>query len=779
MSVQAGPMQSAGGAALTDEQGAIVPKGTHMNRADGSGITVSFSRRLIPALVAATLAAAAAQAQEAPLSGQLEEIVVTATKREESLQTVPVAVSVLSGVQLEQTNLNAMETISTHIPSLNFRANASNKDTSLFIRGVGTISTSPGVEPSVSTVVDGVVFGRAGMATLDLMDIARLEVLRGPQGTLFGKNASSGVINIVSRPIAEETQGFVDLGWYDGDEKRLRAGTSGSMSDTVRGSLNLLYGEFPGVVRNVYLDKDVQGYDRQGVRGKLEIAPSDDLDIVLIADYMEASDTGSRGPFTRASAAIAASIAPVEVGPENDEVATNVLERVDDTNYGVSAQIDWTTGSLTLTSITAYRKWENTQYQDIDGTAVVYNQIAQLGDKGIVDYEQFSEELRLASPGGEFFDYVVGVFYYDSQSDEIYRRDRTQCNGTLPNLPNGLTPCAAVTEGYGQAEYGTDLKSWSVFGEGTVNFNEQFRGILGLRYTSDDLSYYHERFSTFAADVGGIRATRPLTKGSNDEDGTSGRVGLQYDVTESVMVYGTYSLGYKGPAYNAFFNMRSIDDFAISKEESNSVELGLKSMLLDDRLRLNIALFDTTFEGYQANYPDVVEGVVVTRFINAGDVSTQGVEVDFEARITEDFSLSGAVAYTDAKVDKFLCPQGATCPDLDGAQLPFAPEWKANIGANYGMDVGDMRLDFGLDYTYQDDTQYDLSTSTNTIQPAWDIINASIALSGPDGRWRVAVLGKNLADESYATNLLPGANTQRGVPRDDSSYYGVTARWNF
>ena len=756
-----------------------MPRGINMKRAEHSALGVSFSRRLVPAVVAATLAAAAAEAQEAAPGAQLEEIVVTATKREESLQTVPVAVSVLSGVQLEQTNLNAMESISTHIPSVNFRANASNKDTSLFIRGVGTISTSPGVEPSVSTVVDGVVFGRAGMATLDLMDVARLEVLRGPQGTLFGKNASSGVINIVSKPIAEETQGFVDLGWYDGDEKRIRAGVSGALTDSVRGSLNAMWGEFPGVARNVFLDKDVQGYDRQGVRGKLEFAPSDDLDIVLIADYAEAGDTGSRGAYTRASAAITASIAPVVVGPENDEVATNVLERVDDTNYGVSAEIDWTTGPLTLTSITAYRKWENTQYQDIDGTAVVYSQIAQLGDKGIVDYEQISQELRLASPGGEFFDYVVGVFYYDSQSDEIYRRDRTECNGTLATLPNGLTPCAAVTTGYGQAEYGTDLTSWSVFGEGTVNFSEQLRGVLGLRYTSDDLSYYHERLSTYATDVGGIRATRALTEGSTDEDGTSGRIGLQYDLSDDVMVYGTYSLGYKGPAYNAFFNMQSIDDFAISKEESQSFELGLKSMLLDDRLRLNIAVFDTTFEGYQANYPDLVQGVVVTRFINAGDVSTQGVEVDFEARITGDFSLSGAIAYTDAKVDKFLCPEGATCTDLDGAQLPFAPEWKANIGANYGMDVGDMRLDFGLDYTYQDDTQYDLSRSTNTIQPAWDIINASIALSGPDGRWRVALLGKNLADESYSTNLLPGGNTQRGMPRDQSSYYGVTARWNF
>ncbi len=742
-------------------------------------VDVSFSRRLIPACVAATLAAAAVPAGAQQAVVQLEEIMVTATKREESLQTVPVAVTVVSGAQLEEANLNSMEAITARIPTLNFRANASNKDTSLFIRGVGTISTSPGVEPSVATVVDGVVFGRAGMATLDLMDIARLEVLRGPQGTLFGKNASSGVVNIVSQAAPEELSGTLDLAWYEGDERRARASIGGSLTDTVRASLHLLHGEFDGVQTNTFLGRKVGGYDRSGARAKLEIAPNDDLSVVIIGDYMEARDTGTRGPWVNASTNVRNSIAPNQPGPESRRVATDVLERVEDENSGLSAQIDWTTAIGTLTSITAVRKWENTQFQDIDGTAVVYSQIAQLGDKGIVDYDQFSQEFRLASPTGKFFEYVLGLFYYDSESAEVYRRTRTECNGTLPSLPNGLTPCAATTQGFGEATYGTQLESWSAFGESTLNFSERLRGIVGLRYTSDDLSYRHLRVSTYPADVGGIRASRPLTTGSTTESGVSGRVGLQFDATGDVMVYGTASRGYKGPAYNAFFNMRSIDDFAISKETSDSFELGLKSLLLDNRLRLNLAVFNTKFEGYQANYPDTVGGVIVTRFINAGDVTTEGVEVDFEAQVTEGLTVFGALAYTDASVDKFRCPQGASCPPLDGATLPFAPEWKANIGVNYAMDVfGDKRVDFGLSYTYQDDTQYDLSVNPLSVQPQWEVIDATIALSGPNDRWRFALLGKNLGDESYSTNLLPGG-TQRGVPRDDETYYGVTARWKF
>jgi len=740
-------------------------------------------RKLVHAAVAMALAASAAQAQNAaPQDGaQLDEITVTATRRAASLQDVPVAVSVLSGAQLEQGNLNSLEAISSRIPTLNFRANASNKDTSLFIRGVGTISTSPGVEPSVATVVDGVVFGRAGMGTLDLMDVERMEVLRGPQGTLFGKNASSGVINIVSKKISDETEAMVDLGWYEGDEKRVRAGVSGSLSDTLRGSLNLIYGEFPGVIRNTFLGEDVGGYDRKGARGKLEFSPSDALDVTLIADWAEADDTGSRGPFTRANAAITAAISPIVVSLENDKVYTNVKERVEDRNYGASAQIDWRLGESTLTSITAYRKWDNTQFQDLDGTNLVYNQITQNADKGIVDNDQVSQELRLASATGGSFDYVAGLFYFKTKTDEVYRRDVTRCNGTLATLPNGLTPCAAPRPDNGVATYGADLESWAVFGEATLNFSDRFRGILGARYTNDDLSYYHGRVSTGGAlDLPGVRATRGRVTGSNTETGTSGRAGLQFDLNDAAMAYATYSRGYKGPAYGAFFNMQAFDDIAIAPEESDSYELGLKSTLLDNRLRLNLAVFDIRFDGYQANIADLVGGVVVTRLINAGEVSSKGAEADFEARLTSAFTLSGALAYTDAKVETFRCPPGnAGCLTLNGARLPFAPEWKAVLGANYKTAVGAMQLDIGADWTYQDDTQMQLQIAPDTIQPAYDVINASIALSDPDGKWRLSLLGRNLADQSYATNILNGPNTQRGVPRDDRRYFGVNLRWNF
>lgn len=750
--------------------------------------SLKHATRWMPTLgTLAALVAGAVNAQQAPkapakeeATDKLEVITVTATKRSESLQTVPVAITVMSGEKLEQANLNTLGAIAQQAPTVNFRANASNKDTSLFIRGVGTISTSPGVEPTVSTVVDGVVYARPGQATLDLMEVDRIEVLRGPQGTLFGKNASAGVINIISKPLSANTERFVDFSFFQGNEKRLRVGASGELSPGTLGSVAALIGSYEGNIKNVLSGDNVGGYDRKGVRGKLEFNPSKDVKATLIADFSKADDTGSRGPFTRATGTLPFAIAPVVASAENREVTTDVKERVEDTNSGLSGQLDWTMGGYNLTSISAYRSWENTQFQDIDGIGVVYNQTAGLSDKGILDSTQLSQELRLASPKGQFVDFVLGAFYMRTKTDEVYRRDVARCLTTAPNLPSGLTPCATRQADNGVATYGTLGKSASLFGESTWNFAPAFRGILGLRTTSDDLSYYHARVSTAAGAIPGVQPSRPNTTGSTSTSGVSGRVGPQFDLSKDAMVYATYSKGYKGPAYNAFFNMTATADLALAPEKSTSAEIGLKSTLLDNTLRFNVAIFDAKYTGYQANYPDLVGGIVVTRFINAGDVTTKGVEVDFQAKLSKEFTLSGAYADTKARIDRFNCPPTATCPNLAGSPLPSAPDKKGSIRGNYLMKVGNgLNLDLGADYSWQSAVQYDLSIATNTIQPAYSTVNAAVSLFSGVGGWRVSVLGKNLGDKSYAAFLGGGANTQRSVPRDDQRYFGINARLDF
>jgi iron complex outermembrane recepter protein len=765
-----------------------------MNR---SPSTHPFRLHLI-ALAAVACGNAHAQSSTAAAdTGQLQTVTITATKRVQPLQSTPIAVTVVTGAQLEEANLNNMSTIVQSLPTVNFRTNASNKDSSLFIRGVGTISTSPGVEPTVSMVLDGVVTARPGQATLDLVEVDRIEVLRGPQGTVFGKNASAGVVNIITRAPSKAREGYVDLGLYQGGERRVRAGVSGEIAaNMLRGSISVLDAKFDGNVTNLADGSKVNGYDRQGLRARFDLTPTKDLKLSFIADQSKSFDTTPTGVAmktdVRAYPALtttlnplwAAAVAPVAPSADNRTINSEMRTRVSDKNSGLSLQVDYTLGAVQITSLTAQRKWKNTQFQDQDRLGTVYRQFAQTVDRGDLDFTQTSQELRIANTGKQFVDYVAGVFYMEGENDEQYRRDVTRCATTTATpLPSGLVPCSAgsTTSDNGVATYGVRNKSLAVFGEGTFNFSPSLRAIAGLRYTQDDLSYYHGRVAS-ATGVPGVAATRARVDGSTQATAWSGRIGPQFEVNKDMMAYATYARGYKGPAYNVFFNMAPTTDNVLAPEESDSFEVGLKTELMNRKVRLNIAAFQTEYDGYQANVPDLLNGSIVTRLINAGKVSTKGFEVDLTARVTPDLTISGALANIVARVKKFNCPVGsaASC-DINGKPLPFSPDWKANVRAKYVQGLGGkLALEYGADYTWQSRVNFDLSQQPDSFQAAYGIINASLALTNQDG-WRLALVGKNLADKSYSTLVQnnPGQAITRYVPRDDGRYFGVTFRYDF
>ena len=370
-------------------------------------------------LVAAMLAALPVLAQQTD-TGALTTVVITATKRLQPLQATPIAVSVLSGGDLEEANLNNFSSIAAQIPTVSFRANASAKDANLFIRGVGTVSTSPGVEPTVSTVIDGVVVLRSGQAMLDLVEVERIEVLRGPQGTLFGKNASAGAINIVTRAPGKGLGGYVDLSAYQGNEKRVRLGVNGG-NDMVRASLSALKGTYDGNVTNVFDGSKVNGYDRSGLRGRLEVTPNKDLKITVIADEAKSKDSTPTGVAVSTDVQsyptnavtnnplFAAALAPVVASPTNRSINSEMKSRYEDTNRGAVVQIDWSFGDHQLTSITAHRTWELVQFQDQDRLSAVYKQFAQTADRGDLSSKQTSQELRIASTKRGFVEYVAGL----------------------------------------------------------------------------------------------------------------------------------------------------------------------------------------------------------------------------------------------------------------------------------------------------------------------------------------------------------------------------------
>ncbi|WP_437884381.1 TonB-dependent receptor [Pseudomonas sp. LRF_L74] len=714
----------------------------------------------VPAVQAATVDNVDdAGTQAAPA---LKTVTVTATRREESLQKVPVAVTVVDGEQLEREGRASISSIVQEIPTLNYRTSASNKDSSLFVRGIGTISTSPGVEPSVATVIDGVVYARPGQSTLDLLDVDRIEVLRGPQGTLFGKNASAGVLNITSRDISDETHGYVDYSHFGGgNENRLRFGIGGRLTDTLKGSLITSLGKYDGNVENIANGHDVNGYDRKGVRGKLQFEPNDALKLTLIGDYSDGENSNVSTLTGTTNANVASNIGIV-LSDHNRKINSDYKTYVEDTNKGLSLQADWSLADYTLTSITAWRGWDNTQYQDNDNLADLPR--TALHDKGTVDFNQYSQELRLASPKGQFAEYVLGTYLFHGKSEEVYRR---------------LSVNSSVATN-ARADYSSTNDSYAVFGESTFNLRSDLRAIFGLRWTLDQIEYDHRRVSTSATAVNAIRPSY-ASSGSHQDSGVSGRLGLQYDINDNLSSYVTYSRGYKGPAYNVYFNMQAADLEPLDPETSDTYEIGLKSTAWNNRLTANLAVFHSTYDDYQANVYDVLGTSVITRLVNAGTVSSKGVELDYALQVTRQLKLSGALAYTHARIDEFACPSGsaANC-NVNGKPLPFTPDWKSYVRADYSIPLGNgWDVELSTDYNWQSEVQYNIDQTESTKQGAFGIWNASVALADYNQGWRVALLAKNLTDKSYSPSLGSGTSTSRLVPRDDERYFGVQVRKDF
>ncbi len=732
--------------------------------------------------------AAAAADTTATTDTTVEEVTVTARFREESLSKVPVAVSVVSGAEIAAKNLNNLQDLSTAVPTVEFRPGASNKDRTVFIRGLGTITTSPGVEPSVSTVLDGVVLARPGQSTLDLVDVQRLEVLRGPQGTLFGKNASAGVINIVSRDPTDDLSGYVDASYFSGDEHRVKATLSGPLvKDKLVGLISVLDAHFDGNVKDVLRRSEVNGYDRNGVRVKLIATPIENLKLTLAADGAKSKDDTPNGVFISTNRqayptnvvtpnpALATLLAGYGVVPSrsNRTAVAGFGTFVKDRNKGISFQADYSLGGFTLTSISGYRIWKNHQRQDFDALPIPTATFPEAVDDGVVDSFQRSQEFRITSPTGGLIDYVAGVYYLESVTKEIYQRDLTRIVG------------AATLRDRGIAHYGTDGKNYAVYGEANVNVSPELRIILGGRGIRDELSYYHDRVATTLVALTGIRPEHH-SRGSTDNDDWSGRAGIQYQLNDHQMIYATVSRGYKGPAYNAFFNMQAIDEIALKPETSTAYELGVKGSLLDGHVSGALALYSETFRNYQANFTDQTgtPPALVTRLINAGKVSSKGIEGDVSVRVTRDFKVDGAFTIEDAKVKHFNCPAGApvSC-DIDGEPLPFAPDFKAYVNAEYTVRAPIPGVDLVLqsDYSYQSKTQFSLAETPDTVQKAYGVWNASVALVGLENGWTVRGIVKNIANTRHAAGVGYGAlaGVVRFVPRDDRRYGGIMVRKAF
>ena len=423
------------------------------------------------ALVALGVSPAFAQDAAPADDDAVSEIIVTAQKREERLQDVPVAVSVISGATLANQGGVNLESAQYLVPTLNFRKSGTTINQSLFLRGVGTSTFSIAGEPSVSTVLDGVVYSRAGEAFADLVDIERIEVLRGPQGTLFGKNASAGVVNIISKRPTDEFEGTIEASFFTKSEYRGRGIINLPVSDNVRSRFTGFYGRYDGNIRNIAANVNdrVNGYKHYGFRGIVEADLSDTVKATLIADYRKSNDDCCAEVIGTAPTGLGL-LALAGINFQRDNTRTinqNLVTQTIEKSYGSSLQLDAELGGQTVTSITAYRKYNNREIRDGDFVGAAFAGLNQLHDDGPQTGKTFSQELRLTSPGKQRLDYVLGAFYSRAQSERTFTRRDIVCNpapagGVL--LPCGAAGAPASTFPNGSATFGSVFKNFALFG---------------------------------------------------------------------------------------------------------------------------------------------------------------------------------------------------------------------------------------------------------------------------------------------------------------------------
>ncbi len=770
--------------------------------------------RASAAVLALSVFAAPALAQDATDDTDAQapgEIVVTAQKRSESLQSVPVAVSVLSGESLSEAARPSIESASQMVPSLNFLKSGTTLNQTIFLRGVGTATFSIAGEPSVSTVVDGVVYARSGEAFSDLVDAAQIEVLRGPQGTLFGKNASAGVINITTQMPKNELGGTVEASYFDRNEVRVKGSINLPMGESLAGRFSAFYGSYDGNIRNVTTNEWVNGYKHWGARAQFLYDPSDDLRLYVAADYYKNDDdccadiiatvplTGAGVPTT----SLASAVLPLPQGAETRAVAQNLVTATKEEGWGVSAQADIGLGDHTLTSITAYRGWDNTEIRDGDWLDKAYVGFAQLHDSGPQTSNTFSQELRITSPGDTALSYVVGAYYSRAYSERTFTRDVTQCTAVTGAPTNVLIPCGSVnanpsTFPSGTATFGSTFNNFALFGQATFKLSDTTRIVGGLRYTHDKLSVFHSRNTTLAGP--GIQPSFPVTTtgagapaapftAETSNDNLSGKSVFQMDFNDDVMAYASYARGYKGPAYNIFYNLTATGTNVIEPETSDSFEVGLKNTLLDGAMTLNIAGFYAKYKNFQANNPDLVAGVVVTRFTNAGTVSTRGIEMDLNWRVGPNTNVMAGVALTDAHVDQFKVAPGAAATAVipAGTKLGYAPTWKGSMGIDHRIETGSF-ADITLGTTMNFQSKQLSLFSPNDVQrllgtiPAYALVNLSVGLVSPDDKWKITAQVRNLFDKAYPAAIINGGvsgSYRYQIPRDADRYWGVNARYSF
>ncbi|MCK7594056.1 TonB-dependent receptor [Pseudomarimonas salicorniae] len=688
----------------------------------------------------------------------LNEVTVTARKREETLQDVPVAVTAFTAEALDRLDVEDIGDLGAFTPNLTiYAARGSTSTVTAYIRGVGQSDPLWGVDPGVGIYLDDVYIARPQGALLDVFDVERIEVLRGPQGSLYGKNTIGGAIKYISAPLEEDFYGRVSLTAGERSQADVKASLNAPFGNGWVGRFAVASLSRDGYGQNRITGQEVSDKEILAARATLGYVGNDDFYARITADWMD-DQSGVRGAQMLAPNRFTPGFAPLD---DRYDVR-NGMPNINDTSMnGASLTLGWNLGDAwTLKSITAFRESDTETNIDFDLTPLPIADV-----KAFYSDEQISQELQLNYDNAGDFRGVFGLYWFEGEA-----------GGQVLNNFFGLI--------FGDTQGQVDTDSIALYGEGTYDFNDQWSVTFGARYTD-------EKKSADVLNIGYTDATftRPSgTVAADFEDSVSfenfsPKLSVDYQIDEDTLAYALYSRGFKSGGFNIRAQATAVprSRLPFDDEKVTSYEVGLKNAFLDNTVFLNLAYFYNDYEDIQLSVFTVVPGsnppTFFGDFTNAGAGTIQGVEAEYAVQFNEAFAIQGYLAWLDSEYDEFI----SSGVDVSGSQrFTNAPEFSGSLTGTFTHQLsGGGSLVTRLTYSYQDEVYPTTDLSEAIRQPGYGLLSAGIIWQTP-GPWRFALEGTNLADKEYRTTgynigALGVLSGFYGAPRQLS----VTATYDF
>lgn len=737
----------------------------------------------IATLAGAPAAALAQEDEAARRQGGIDEIVVTAQRREASLQDTDIAISAFTTSALRDLGVTSYGDMGDFVPNMLTHETVGTAGAAVNIRGMKNAETLITFEPKVAVYLDGVLLGKNTGSAFDILDLERVEVLRGPQGTLYGRNTVGGAINLITQKPADEFGGnlAVTLGSYDqqdikGSINVPLVGPSGVLANGGGSTLNLR-ATWATLKRDGYWrnhgpsgDRRLGDKDRDAAYVQLQWQPNDRVSVLYAFDMTEADEKGTPRPATFVRDSFIPNIPYLEeiaknIATDND-FSTNFdfpqIQKLDAKGHSLTAEFELS-DRLSLVSISAYRELENIAWGDSDGTP-----LAIRGSTQGSEHEMYTQELRLVGNAFEDrFKYVLGAFYMHEKGD-IY-------NGNILLSGNDVN----------MADFENDIGA--LFVEGTYSLTERLDLTLGARYTEEQRQMAKQSYSLPA---GGqyfpTSADIPLIDVESDQktwSDVSGTASLSYRWTEDLMTYAKVAKGFASGGFNARAANETAFHRPFDEETLTSYEIGVKSTWFDNRLLINAAVFHNDYKDLQVNQFDPVSAV--NNFSNAGDATINGAELEVQAQLTDNLQIGGSYGYLDPKYESFIAADGT---DLSQSYWAHSPKHNAHLFARYVIAEAFAGGDFSarIDWMYQDNirmlTLNPIPYGEPNSQEAYDHVNARVTLDRMQGLGNgdlsVSLWVKNLTNESWRTtgvNFVTYAINSWGPPRT----WGLDINYSF